>query len=120
MHNIIPRVGTTVERHVATGCCAAELVWPTEKAHQFRQLMIEALGRDCVCEPGGSCWLLDAAIKAGQQRALEDGIVEAFAAVQRDAEEDEGPSVATVYLTAQNQGLDGATVIERVAELARQ
>lgn len=119
MHNIIPRVGSTKE-HVATGCWAAELIWPTEKAEQFRELMIEALGRDCVCEPGGPCSLLNSAIKAGQQRALEDGIVEAFAAAQRDAEEDEGPRVATVYLTAKDLGLDGATVVERVAELARQ
>jgi hypothetical protein len=107
-------------RHVKTGCVAAEVIWPIEDADRFRDLMISALGRDCVCEPGEHCWLLDAAIKVREQRALEEGLVAAFLAVQRDSgREGNGPFVDTIYYAAQGRGIDGARVIGRVAGAPR-
>ena len=79
---------STRKSYVETGCSAAEVTWNVQEADSFRRLMIEALGRDCVCQPGGHCWLLESAIKVLKPRALEDGLVSAFAAVQKDANED--------------------------------
>jgi hypothetical protein len=46
-----------------THCPAAELVWDEPEAARFRELMGEAVGRDCVCHEGESCWLMDSALK---------------------------------------------------------
>jgi hypothetical protein len=111
------RQADTHRCYVVTGCPAAEIVWSAEQADQFRQLMVSALGRDCVCEPGEPCWLLDQAISLWRQQALEDGVVAAFAAVQR--EPGDGPAVDLVYATARALDLDGARVIGRTAAEAR-
>ena len=109
--------------YARTGCAAAEMVWSEHEADSFRQLMIEALGRDCVCKPGGPCWLVESGFKVLKQRALEDGLVTAFAAAQKDANEDGseggGPAAVSVYLVAEDPGLDGAGVVGRVAESSR-
>ena len=114
---------STRKSYVETGCSAAEVTWNVQEADSFRRLMIEALGRDCVCEPGGHCWLLESAIKVLKPRALEDGLVSAFAAVQKDANEGAatggGPAASTVYEVATDHGLDGARVVGRVAAASR-
>jgi hypothetical protein len=57
------------------------------------------------------------------RQGLEDGLVDAFAAVQRDANEEGieggGPLAVTVYLAATEHWLDGPRIMERVAEVFR-
>jgi hypothetical protein len=43
-------------------CGAAELLWDAARAESFRQMMRDALGRDCICEPGEPCGLLEGAV----------------------------------------------------------
>jgi hypothetical protein len=43
-------------------CYAAELVWNELLASRFRQMCQEYLGRDCVCQEGESCALMDRAL----------------------------------------------------------
>lgn len=111
------------ESYVETGCSAADLIWPDEKAARFRDLVIEAIGRDCVCEPGGTCYLYRGHVELRRLQAVEDGLVTAFAAVQRDANdasrEGGGPAAATVYEVATDHGLNGARVVGRVAAASR-
>jgi len=56
-------------------------------------------------------------------QGFEDGLIAAFAAAQKDANEagadGGGPAVATVYQVATDHGLDGVRVVERVAEASR-
>ena len=55
-------VDTTTETH----CYACEILWDADMAAMFRQSMIRAIGRDCFCHEGESCWLMDGALKACQ------------------------------------------------------
>lgn len=48
---------------MAANCYAADLLWDEEMATVFRQICQDAVGRDCLCEEGGPCSLMDAALK---------------------------------------------------------
>src|SRR5689334_12877170 len=54
-------VTTPAARYVRTGCAAAEILWDYPQIDQFRQLVIEATGRDCLHGPGETCPLLPSA-----------------------------------------------------------
>jgi hypothetical protein len=43
-------------------CYAADVVWDEEHASRFHQMCREYLGRDCVCQEGGSCALMARAL----------------------------------------------------------
>ena len=58
-------VSTTTTK---THCLAAELMWDAEMAEMFRQTLTRALGRDCFCHEGESCWLMDSALKGLRAR----------------------------------------------------
>jgi hypothetical protein len=47
---------------IETHCYAADLIWDEPKAALFRELMTEAIGRDCVCHEGEFCRFLDSAL----------------------------------------------------------
>ena len=46
-----------------THCHAAEILWDQKMAKRFRQLMVAAIGRDCVCREDEPCWLMTSALK---------------------------------------------------------
>lgn len=54
---------------VKTGCLAADVLFTAEKAAAFREMVGRAHGRDCLCEPGEHCDLLDLALR-GLERAV--------------------------------------------------
>ena len=55
----------------ATHCHAAELLWDEKMVARFRQTLIRAIGRDCFCHEGESCWLMDSALKGLLTRSGE-------------------------------------------------
>jgi hypothetical protein len=56
----------------ATGCYAAEMIWDADEAERFRQLCREAIRRDCVCQDGERCFLMDRALEMGGTTVVED------------------------------------------------
>ena len=59
---------TTTTTFTKTDCLAVELIWDYEGAKLAREALIRAIGRDCFCEPGESCWLMDNALKGLRAR----------------------------------------------------
>ena len=81
MSTILHESTTITETH----CYASELLWDREMAEMFRQTLIRAIGRDCFCHEGESCWLMDSALKGVQTRSGEYVSLSELAATEATA-----------------------------------
>lgn len=65
----LERVSETTD-YIRTGCMGIELMFNLERAEAMRSLLIEAVGRDCVCEPEQACWMVESALSSLTQREV--------------------------------------------------
>jgi hypothetical protein len=54
---------------VARRCNATEFLWDREQVTLFRQVCQRAFGRDCFCEEGEDCWLMEGVLDQIRERA---------------------------------------------------